>query len=70
MSDYLINGETLTGLGSVVRSLSGDENFMTPDEMIVAISETESAIHMIEEHMANKSNPHGITASSIGALGV
>lgn len=67
MSDYLIKEETLTNLADSVRTISGENTEMTPDQMTLTINNTKNAIDMLNEHISDKNNPHGITSESIGA---
>ena len=70
MSDYLIKEETLNNLANSVRTLSGSDVSMTPDEMITTVNETKGAIDALEEHKNDETNPHNVTAEQVGAASI
>lgn len=67
MSDYLIKEETLNNLADSVRTVSGESGEMTPDQMILTMNNTKSTKDALDEHIDDKNNPHGVTATQVGA---
>lgn len=67
MSDYLISEETLNSLANSVRTISGENTEMTPDQMVMTMDNTKSVMDALNEHINNKINPHGVTATQVGA---
>ena len=67
MSDYLIKEETLNNLANSVRAVSGESAEMTPDQMVMTMNNTKSAMDALDEHINDKNNPHDITAEQVGA---
>ncbi len=57
MSDYLIKEETLNNLANSVRAISGENTKMNPDQMVMTMNNTKSAMDALDEHNSDE-NAH------------